>query len=256
MQELIQKVLAKDPTATLLARKLGSSAAESLKPLAKDEDPVVREIALRSLIESGGDGLASVFANALLDESGSVRGAALAGLARYPDPSVYPALLNAFDNSSDLPEMREQIALIMGRSDSADTRELNARLENEKDQLARDGLVAALAKLGDNRSRAQFADSLRNAKSDRLKRFLDYVDYINQEWAARALGPVLLDKTPLLRIGIDGLPNLGPGNLRACDISVNLVAKILKAKFSFPVDMKTQYTDPQLQEVRSYIGSK
>jgi HEAT repeat protein len=256
MNELIQKVIAKDPTATLDARRIGSSAAEPLSRLTTNEDPLVRELALRCLIESGGDGLSRIFAKFLTDEYGSVRGAALAGTSKYIDPSVLPQLINALDSSGDLPEMREQIALLIGRIDSADTRELLARLENENDQLARDGIVAALAKLGDQRGRADFVDGLRNAKGDRLKRYLDYVDYINQEWAAKALGPVLYDKTPLMRIGIDGIPNLGPGNLRACDIALNLIAKILKPTFKFPVDMKTNYTDEQLQEARRVLGVK
>jgi hypothetical protein len=256
MNDLIQKVMAKDPTATLDARKAGPAAAEAMVNLTANEDPVIRELALRCLFETGGQGLARIFARFLTDESGSVRGAALAGVSKYLDPSVAEQLFIAYDKSADLPEMREQIALLIGRIDSADANELRARLKGESDQLARDGLVAALAKLGDEQARAKFVDNLRNAKSDRLKRHLDYVDYIDQEWAAKALGPILLDKTPLIRVGIDGLPDLGPGSLRACDIAVNLIAKILKKSFSFPVDMKTQYTDAQLQEVRSSISSR
>jgi HEAT repeat protein len=254
MNEIIQKVLAKDPTATLDARRIGRSAAEPVARLTDNEDPVVRELALRCLIETGGDRLSQIFVKHLTDGYGSVRGAALAGLDKYIDPSVLPQLLDAFDRSGDLPEMREQIALLIGKIDSANTRELSTRLENENEQIARDGMIAALAKLGDQRAQRDFVDGLRNAKGDRLKRYLDYVDYINQEWAAKALGPVLHDKTPLLRIGIDGAPNMGPGNLRACDIAVNLVARILKPPLRFQVDMKTAYTDAQLQEVRNVLG--
>ena len=256
MSDLIQKVLAKDPTATLDARQAGPSAAESLMNLTANEDEVVRELALRCLFETGRQGLAPTFARFLTDESGSVRGAALAGVSKYLDPSVSQQLFIAFDKSGELPEMREQIALLIGRIEAADANELRARLKGESDQLVRDGLIAALAKLGDEHIRANFVDNLRNAKGDRLKRHLDYADYINQEWAAKALGPVLLDKTPLIRIGIDGLPDLGPGNLRACDIAVNLIAKIMKKTFSFPVDKKTQYNDQQLQEVRNSVSSK
>ena len=256
MSDLIQKVLAKDPTATLDARQAGPAAAESMINLTTNEDDVVRELALRCLFETGGQGLAPVFVKFLNDESGSVRGAALAGVNKYLDPSISQQLFSSYDKSGELPEMREQIALLIGRIDSANRDDLGNRLKGENDQLARDGIVAALGKLGDEQARANFVDNLRNAKGDRLKRHLEYVDYINQEWAAKALGPVLLDKSPLIRIGIDGLPDLGPGSLRACDIAVNLIAKILKKTFSFPVDGKTQYTDPQLQEVRNSLGSR
>jgi hypothetical protein len=254
MNELIQKVIAKDPTATLDARRIGRAAAEPLVRLTTNEDPVVRELALRCLIESGGDNLAPVFSKFLIDEYGSVRGAALAGLNKYIDPRVSPQLIDAFNKSGDLPEMREQIALLMGRIDSTDVSVLRQLLDSEHDQLAKDGLIAALSKLGDRTAQVHFNEELRNAKGDRLKRYLDYADYIGQEWAARALGPVLHDKTPLLRVGIDGVP--GAVNLRACDIAVNLIAKILKPTLNFQVDMKTNYSDAQLQEVRTAIAAR
>src|SRR5690349_78012 len=57
MNEIIQKILAKDPTATLDAKRVGRSDSEPVARLTNNEDPVVRELALRCLIESGGDGL-------------------------------------------------------------------------------------------------------------------------------------------------------------------------------------------------------
>jgi len=185
MDVLTQKVIAKDPSAILLAKQIGSSAATSLKPLAKNEDPIVREIALRCLEQSGGEDVAQVFAEALLDESSSVKIAALAGLNTHLTPSVYNQLLQAFDQLDNFP--------------------------------------------------------------------IEYAEYINQPWAARALVPVLLDKSEMLRIGVDGLPGAVPEYLRACDLAVNAIAKITGATFSFPVNGRTNYTDEQLTEVRQFI---
>ena len=67
MDILVQRVSSKDPSATLLAKQLGKSATPSLIPLATNADPVVREIALRCLDQSGGSGVAEVFVGALLD---------------------------------------------------------------------------------------------------------------------------------------------------------------------------------------------
>jgi hypothetical protein len=253
MDVLTQKIIAKDPSAILLAKQIGSSAATSLKPLAKHEDPVVREIALRCLEQSGGENVAEVFADALTDESSSVKIAALAGLNTHLTPSVYNQLLQAFDQLDTFPEGQQQIALLLGRMESANQDDLRQRYSRERDPVVNEGLVAALAKLGDANAQAKFAAGVENSKDRERKRYIDYAEYINQQWAARALAPVLLDKSEMLRIGVDGLPGAVPEYLRACDLAVNVIAKITGTTFSFPVNGRTNYTDEQLMEVRQFL---
>lgn len=79
--------------------------------------------------------------------------------------------------------------------------ELKQLYRDELESEAREGCLAALAKLGDPQSRAEFLERLRQAKNDELKKFLEYVDYIKQLWALRGLMPVLGDKTPLAGSG-------------------------------------------------------
>jgi len=253
MDLLTEKVLAKDPTATLLAKQIGPSAASSLKPLAKNEDPVVREIALRSMEQSGGEEIAEVFAEALVDESPSVKSAALSGLDAHLSPSVYGKLLNAFDRLGDSPEVQRYVALLIGRIETANSKELQQRYRQENNPLVNEGLVAALAKLGDANAQRKFADGVEKSKDRERKRYIDDAAYIDQAWAARALAPVLLDKTDMLRIGVDGMPGAVPEYLRACDLAVNVIAKITKANFTFPVNGRTNYTDAQLSEVRQFL---
>jgi hypothetical protein len=254
MDLLTEKVLAKDPTATLLAKQIGSSAAPSLKPLAKHEDPVVREIALRSLEQSGGEDIAEVFAEAVVDESPSVKSAALSGLNVYLKPSVYNQLLHAFDQLGDSPEVQQHVALLLGRIEGANQQDLRERYRQENNPLANEGLVAALAKLGDLNAQSKFTAGVEKSRDRERKRYIDYADYINQAWAARALAPVLADKTDMLRIGVDGMPGAVPEYLRACDLAVNVIAKIMGATFTFPVNGRTNYTDAQLKEVRQFLA--
>ena len=253
MDLLTEKVLAKDPTATLLAKQIGPSAAASLKPLAKNEDPVVREIALRSMEQSGGEGIAEVFAEALVDESPSVKSAALSGLEAHLSPSVYGQLLNAFDQLGDSPEVQRYVALLLGRVETANPKDLQQRYRQENNPIVNEGLVAALAKLGDANAQRKFADGVEKSRDRERKRYIDDAAYIDQPWAARSLAPVLLDKTDMLRIGVDGLPGAVPEYLRACDLAVNVIAKITKANFTFPVNGRTNYTDAQLSEVRQFL---
>jgi HEAT repeat protein len=247
MDILVQRVLTKDPSATLLAKQLGKSATPSLIPLATNVDPVVREIALRCLDQSGGPGIAEVFVHALLDDSGSVRAAALTGLQSNLDGSIYGPLLSAFDKSMDA-ITRQQIALLIGRLHGARLRDLQQRCSAEKEAEAQEGCVTALARMGDNSAQADFVRRLHSAKDRELKRYLDHVSYIHQIWAARALGPILENKSPILRIGVDGLP--GPEYLRACDVAVNLLVEIGGITLSFLINGHTNYTDSQLGEAR------
>src|SRR5688572_1138471 len=114
MDLLIEKILARDPTAMLMAKELGSFAGSRIKPLTKSEDDIVREIAIRSLTQSGGAGLEDVFIDALSDEMPTVRAAALNGLSNNLSEESYPKLLETYPNISDS-QHRKEIALLMGK---------------------------------------------------------------------------------------------------------------------------------------------
>ena len=143
MDDLVQRILKKDPTATLLAKQIGPDAASAVRHLVTHEDPVVRELALRCLEQSGGDGISSLFGAALLDESPTVRAAGLSGLNKFLNPSDQKALLVAFDRWAEAAEMQEQVALLFGRIKGASPDELRSRLTSELAPLARQGVIAA-----------------------------------------------------------------------------------------------------------------
>lgn len=254
MDALIEKISKKDSTAVVLAKQLGASANAAIKPLAKNADPVVREIALECLDQAGGPGVAEAFAEALLDDSPTVRRAALTGLNNHGAASVYPRLLQTYPKVQD-PLARQQIALVIGKSAGVQLADLQVLFRGEKSEQAAQGLAVAMAKIGDTKAQAWFAKALQSAKDRELKKFLDYVAYVRGNWALKLLGPVLADKSPLVRIGVDGLPGLVPEYLRACDLAVNLIVDNTGMKVSFPVDGKTNYTDAQLAEVRRALDS-
>lgn len=270
MDLLIEKILAKDPTAMLLAKELGSFANSRIKPLATNEDDTVREIAIRSLNQSGGSGLDDVFVNALFDEMPTVRAAALNGLSNHLSEESYSKLLQAYPKISD-PQHRKEIALLIGRIGGANVNDLKQLCGKEESAEAREGCLAALAKLGDPQSQAEFLSRLREAENQELKRFLDYVDYIKQVWALRGLMPVLNNKNPLADTGmcqmkkaeeavnkvkektspVDDFAEI----LRACDIAVNLIAKIAGNKFPFPVNGAKNYDEAELAAARQILSA-
>lgn len=254
MDELTRKILSKDPTAILLAGRLGGSISPDVKLLTANEDSGVRLIALYCLSQAGGDRLNKILVNALPDESPSVRTAALSGLQNRVDAETYAELLQIYEKVPD-PHHRGQILLLVGRSKVARIEDLQRICENEQAPVARERGLAALARLGEPDSRAWFLDRLRNSRDRELKRFLEYVEYIGQIWVLPGLRPVLRDKTPLLGLGVCSPPPGRPAYLRACDLAVNLIAEIGRAAFSFVPDGETNYTERQLAEAGRFLDS-
>jgi HEAT repeat protein len=252
MDLLREKVLAKDLGAEDLARQMGKSAIPVLEPLAANSDADVRMIALSSLNYVGDEGVVDILINALKDETPTVSVEGVRGLERYLSPSIYPKLLAVYDDVGD-PTRRKDIALMLGKIEGAKIADLKQKDENEKDAEAKEGLLVALARLDDLQAKQEFLSRLHAAKSTELKRFLDHVEYIGKTWAIRGLEPVLSDKTDLVWIGIDG--EEGPESLRACDVAVNLINKVMAPKFSFQVRGNKNYAEPELQQVRGYLNT-
>ena len=254
MQELIEMVLNKRPKASSIAKDIGPKANPELIRLAGHDDPDVRRIAMYCLRETGGPDAAKAMAGALLDKNTQVRGAALQGLYARPEPGVYSQALDAFDRS-EVPYTRQQIALIigiMGHPRAKD--ELKSRLAKlENDEIA-EGVITALARLGDPEAQAEFVKCLHTSRDEDRGRYLEYCEYIGQPWLVRSLLPLLDDETPMVRIGTDGAE---PHNeyLRACDIVVNLTASITGAGFSFEIGGGANHNEQELAEVKTFIES-
>jgi len=251
MQDLTRQVLDKQPAATLTARQIGPSANIELIKLTRNDDAKVRLIAAYCLDETGGPDAAIAFARLALDNDGQVRGAALGGLHHHYAQVPPVNLLEAFDQSP-VPYVRQQLMLIAAKVPGVTTAEIQKRHDAEKDPQAKEGLVVALSERGVVPAQAEFTRALHAAKGRDLARYLDYAGSIAQPWLLPALLPILDDKTPLVWIGVDGIPNL-PETLRACDIAVNLVAKISGRRFSFEVAGNVNYTDPQIAEVKAFL---
>jgi hypothetical protein len=251
VQTLIQQVLDKKPVAAQRAKEIGPKANPELIKLTRNDDPGVRRVAIYCLDVTGGEDAALAFARLALDPDSQVRAAALEGLADHPADVLPQTLLQAFDQSPD-PYVRQQLMLIAAKVPGVSTADIQKRHQAEKNPEAKEGLVVALAHRGDPTGQAEFSRSLQAAKNRDLARYLDYARAINEKWLLPALLPILDDKTPLLRIGVDGLPQQ-PEHLRACDIAVNLVAAISGHRFSFRVAGNVNYSDEQIAEVRTYL---
>lgn len=253
MQDLTQQVLDKQPAAALTARQIGPKANLELIKLTRNDDAKVRRIAVYCLAETGGADAASTFARLTLDPDSQVRAAALEGLAKHPGEAAPQSLLDAFGQSHD-PYVRQQLMLIAAQVQGVSTADIQKRYETENDPEVKEGLVVALARRGHPAGETEFIRRLQTMKNRDLARYLEYAGEIKATWLLPALLPILDDKTPLVRIGVDGLPNQ-PEHLRACDIAVNLTAEISRHPFSFRVAGNINYTDAQIAEVKAYLAT-
>lgn len=260
MNYIVQKILASDPSAIQMARELGSFVSGEIVPLVANEDAGVRQIAVRCLNQSGGYGAAKVFVEALTDESPSVRCAALAALDDHLNEDVYASLLEIYNRVPDS-QHRQELALILGKIAQAKLADLQKAFAGEPDAEALEGCLAALAKLGDPRSKAEMLNVLRTAKDRHLKRFLDYAEYVKEFWVLPGLMSVLNDKTPLVGSGICSMRpapendfEKPPEYLRACDIAVSLIEKLAGAKFPFPINGAKNYSDAELAAARRILA--
>lgn len=247
---LAQKVMAKSRDAIGEARAAGPAASPGLLPLARSEDPEVRELAMWCLAESGGPAAQETLVRGLLDESPGVRAAAMGGVEKALGPAVAPGLLEALEKSPE-PLVRRHAALFLGRIPGTGTQRLRGAWQAEGDRDAREGELAALARLGDAEARRAFAQKLvESSGSDRV-RMVELARYLAAPWLLPSLGALLDDWTPAVRVGADGFP--GPEYLRVCDVAVNVVAAVTGQSFSFEVGPRRNYPAAAIDEVRAAL---
>ncbi len=254
MGEITRLALKKERVAIVRAREQGAAAVPELLLLAAHAESEVREIALYGLDEVGDSVINPVFVAALLDPETMVRGVAMRALQKRPDPVLIPALLDTYVRSRE-PLVRHNVALMLGRLGPSTfaSAALTRQLQSEADPLAQEGLVVALAKLGDESVRRRFIDALQASRGRDRVRFVQHATYLGESWLLPALAPWLDDLGPVLRVGVDGLP--GPEYLRACDAAVNLVVAISGHRFSFPVGDRINYRPTDLAEVRRLLDA-
>ena len=251
MQSLIQQILDKDPAATLTARELGRQANPELIKLTRHAEAKVRRIAVYCLDETGGPDAARTFTRLVLDEDPQVRGAALQGLSNHPGDVDAGDLLEAYDHSGD-GYVRQQLMIVAVRVPQVTQFEIEKRYEAETRPDAKEGLLVALASRGHSGAQADFQRALEASRGKDRARMLEYARQIKGPWLLPSLRTILDDETPLVRIGVDGMPDL-PEHLRACDIAVNLIAQITSKTFSFKVAGNVNYSVAQRAEVKATI---
>lgn len=243
-------ILEGDWNAAESARGQGDAVTREIRELLRHEDRKVRLLTVACLESAGGAEAGAALVPMLLDPDAQVRSTAVRALHQHPDPALYPRLMEVYDQSSD-PMVKHHIPMIVARNDEriANTTPLLDRWNKEADADALEGMVVGLARLGNEDAQIQFVQLLHSSSGKTRDRFLRHAEYIHQSWLLKPLGPILLDETKLRYLG----PHGRDVDLRACDITLNLIADISSKRFSFPVNPRANYTREQLAEVKTYV---
>jgi HEAT repeat protein len=242
----------KDWTAVEIAKSSGPPIVPQVEPYLGNADDVIRLLAVDCVAAAGGPKAPDLLMRALADKNEQVRGNAINGLHQQLPMGQEGALLLAWDKAKD-PFVRQQIPMILGRMQAKQTTgPLNSRLQTDPRDEVRDGLTAGLSKLGDADARRRFGEQLRDARAKRVAVMIGYVQYIDEPWVLPLLLPVLQRR----EIAVDLSSHRKTLKRRGCDLAVDEVLRISKAKFSFVIDPAAQYGDAQIAEVTRYLEAR
>ena len=246
LDELARAVQASDAGATSMARRIGAGAVPRLRALLDAPAFEVRELAVDCLAATMVEAAVPALVLALADPHVQVAMAAASGLESLGRPMHVPVLIDALDRPKH-PLVRRALALVVGRvAGPGKIDALRARLDAESSPLAREGLVMALARLGDADARTRFVDR----EGEDLEYWLEDADYLAGPWLLPTLGRLLDDQTPILWVnGAAGQAY----TLRACDLALVRIARITGHRFEFQGAGARSFSPGELDEARRFI---
>jgi HEAT repeat protein len=236
------------------AGKAGPPVVSSLEKFLRDPDEVIRLLAVNSIAAAGGPKAPQLLIQSLGDVNEQVRDNAVNALHQRVPTGQQPALLAAWDASKTRDGyVRQQIPMVVGRTrESSAIAPLRDRLGRDQRQSVKDGVIAGMAKLGDVPSRATLGEMLRDAKGPRTADLMQFVTYEDEPWVIPLLIPAL-QRRDIARVISTHVMEI---KRRDCDLAVDEVIRISKARFSFPVDTLAQYTEAQIAEVLKYAQAQ
>jgi HEAT repeat protein len=247
---MLDTVLARIQAADFtVLQDLSGLDATTVAPLLTEQDPRARELVLWILDALGGLAATRAAAAAVLDEHPQVVGVALRVLRHHATPEVLEQVLGDYEATPE-PAVRRHLALVLGRIGAARS-DVLALEQSEPDPDARATLALVVAHLGDSDARTRVPAAWPSLPGRQARSMLEDLEFLEAAWAVPDLAPFLGDLTPVLRIGVDGLP--GPEHLRVCDLAVNLAARLGSPPFPFPTDGHTNYADEQLRQTKGYL---
>ena len=252
--DFAQLFRAKNPQVVEEARAAGPVAIAAIEPHLRDADYVVRLLAVQSVGAAGGPQAPPLLIRALADPNEQVRDNAVNALHERLPTGHEAALVEAWDkNQTRDGYVRQQIPMVVGRlRDGTAIEAWRLRLPRDGRQQVKDGVIAGLAKLGDEPARTVLGDMLRDARDKRTAEVMELVMYEDEPWVIPKLVPVLQRRGIAVRIST----HIKTIERRECDLAVDAVLQISRKPFGFPLNSGGQYTDAQISEVLAYARAQ
>lgn len=244
----------KNPSVVTYAQQAGPPIVPHIEPYLRDPDYVIRLLAVNSVAAAGGPQAPELLIRALSDANEQVRDNAVNALHDNLPKGRENELLTAWDtNRTRDAYVRQQIPMVLGRMKEAPkVQELRSRMNSDQRQEVKDGIISGMAKLGDQAARTTFGDMLRDARGARTADLMDFVTYEDEAWVIPMLVPVLERRDIAKRVST----HIVEFERRECDLAVDEVLTISKARFSFMVDTLAKYSDAQVTEVLRYAQAQ
>jgi HEAT repeat protein len=221
----------------------GPSVVADLQVLATDaNEEEVRELALACLNNVGGAIARETFLAALHDSREMIRARACVFLRGHRDPSDIVVLHSELRSNPD-EYVREHVALMIGEiGGRASLSPLRDQLEAEADPFARDAMILALARLGDERGRDSVV--LRLAVDDPAARYaaLRACEYVEDRRLMRHVLPLLGDEREAVNIGASHAEYY----VRVCDVAVRVLSSTFSVPVGFDIEPFRRYTASEL----------
>lgn len=251
VESLRERIISGESGVMAETENLGNKALDMLVELMGHTNGEVRASALGCISLLDDERVAEIQIRALGDQDDRVRIRALQWLrARELDRALLPRLVSQITNPD--PEIRASLALLLGEFDDREAADpLYRQFDYETDPDTALCLKLALARLGNDDFKEEFALILRAEEPGERLEALEYLRYINDKKQAGRLLFLLDDKSDGYDIG--DLDN--PRRARICDAVVNLVSKWYDEPFGFEVDEFNVYTDDQIEETRKFLES-
>lgn len=252
--EFDQLFRAKNPQVIENARQAGPPSIPQIEPYLRNADYVIRLLAVNSIAAAGGPQAPQFLIRALSDSNEQVRDNAVNALHEHLPTGQETALLRAWDaNQTRDGYVRQQIPMVIGRMHKTpEVEQLKARLSADPRQEVKDGVIAGMAKLGDPGARATLGQTLRDARGTRTAELIEFVKYEDEPWVIPLLVPVLQRHDIAQRIST----HVVEIERRECDLAVDEVIRISRARFSFDVDATARYSEAQINEVLRYAQAQ
>jgi HEAT repeats len=248
--EIVAHVKQKDWNLLMHKGLVSQAAGPSLLPLLDDPDSQVRELTVGCLNAAGGPAAAEGLLKALRDKTDTVRSAAARFLAAHYRSSDIPVIEGELENSRDA-YVREQLALLLGRTDSSTEIPVLQRYSTkERDEDSRHAYQLALARLGDPGPLQVLIARLEQHDAKERVLALRDLPYVNNRSILTHVRALLDDVRPGLNVGLSSHAVY----IRVCDVAVNIVNEMLGGPFPW-VERTKQYSPAEIAQVSLALSS-